>query len=75
MEGKALRVDNKCPYDDMVKLLVDSVFLVFGVLPDDFETKPNKKKRQRANVSLLITTLRIWLIYLKIIILSESREN
>ena len=45
LEGKALRVDNKCPYDDMVKLVVDSVFLVFGVLPDDFETKPNKKTR------------------------------
>lgn len=41
LEGKALRVDNKCPYD-MVKLLADSVFLVFGVLPDDFETKPKK---------------------------------
>lgn len=62
LEGKALRVDNKCPYD-MVKLLADSVFLVFGVLPDDFETKPKKKKRQRANVSLLILILLIRLIY------------
>ena len=63
LEGKALRVDNKCPYDDTVKLLADSVFLVFGVLPDDFETKPKKKKRQRANVSLLILILLIGLIY------------
>lgn len=40
-EGKGLRVDSKCPYDDGTgRMPAGSVVLVFDALLDDFETKP-----------------------------------
>ena len=45
-EGKVLRVDSKCPYDDTGKPSVDAVVLVFDVLLFDFETKPRKRKKR-----------------------------